>query len=273
MNDRTATDPALLRRLHAGAEALWQALVPFEPGLTVEVVPHIDSTNAELLRRARAGQAAPTVLAALTQTAGRGRRGRPWVTVPGASLAFSVGLPMAPAQWAGLSLAVGVAVVSALPPGVRLKWPNDLWWHGRKLGGILIETAALPDMQPRYAVIGLGLNLHTPQLPPEAALDALPPVGLRELPADGQPPLDDAGVWLARLAPAMVHAARSFEREGFGPWQARFGALDALAGRAVVTSDGLHGVADGVDGDGALRIRTPQGVVRVQHGEVSVRPC
>lgn len=262
-----------LASLQAGAQSAWQALATLEPGLAVEVLPEIDSTNAELLRRARAGQTDPALLVALAQTAGRGRRGRPWVTLPGASLAFSLGLPLAPADWSGLSLVVGVALAQSLPAGVRLKWPNDLWWQHRKLGGILIETAPSPPSAGRYAVIGVGLNLATPALPPQAPLDALPPVGLHEVLRGAPAAALDVGTWLARLAPAVVQAARRFEAEGFAPWQARFGTLDALAGRRVRTSQGHEGVADGVEADGSLRLRTDGGVVRVQAGEVSLRPC
>ncbi|TSE24305.1 Bifunctional ligase/repressor BirA [Tepidimonas sediminis] len=263
------TAPAALAALQQGARRLAHALGAPASGWEVEVAATLDSTNAELLRRARAGVTRPTVLAAAAQTAGRGRRGRPWVTLPGQSLAFSVGLPLAPADWSGLSLVVGVAVAQALPTGVRLKWPNDLWWQGRKLGGILIETAGAAGSGSRYAVIGVGVNLATPALPPDAALDALPPAGLHELPGTAV----DPGAWLAVLAPAVVQAVRRFEQDGFAPWQARYGALDALAGRPVRTSDGVEGVADGVDADGALRLRTAQGLRRVQAGEVSVRPC
>lgn len=272
---RPAADPATharaLAALQAGAQAAWQALVPYEPDLTVEVVPSLDSTNAELLRRARSAGGPVTLLAAVEQTAGRGRAGRRWVTLPGASLAFSLGLALKPTDWSGLSLVVGVALAQALPPGVRLKWPNDLWWQGRKLGGILIETAIAPH--GRYAVIGVGLNLATPALPPDAPLQAIPPTGLDDVCSATGTPQRDPGGWLARLAPALLHAVRRFEADGFAPWRAQFGALDALAGQRVHTSDGLEGIAEGVDDDGALRLRTPHGVVRVQAGEVSVRPC
>ena len=131
------------------AEAVWEAVAPLLPGFTVVVLPSIDSTNTELMRRARAGQAEPVLLAAVAQTAGRGRMGKTWVSQPGDSLTFSLGVPLRPAQWAGLSLAVGVALAdslacllpAALRPALQLKWPNDLWLHGAKLAGILVETA------------------------------------------------------------------------------------------------------------------------------------
>ena len=267
-----------MARLHAGAEALWHACSPQWPDLSVEVVPTIDSTNAELMRRARAGligpEDAPVVLAALAQSAGRGRLGRTWVTLPGASLAFSVGMRLAPADWSGLSLAIGLAVAEALDPAVQIKWPNDLCWDGRKLGGILIETASAAATEPgRHCVIGVGVNLATPTLPPDAPPHALPPVGLDAIAhTRGHPPWD-LGHALAALGTAVLRAARAFEREGFGPLAARYAVRDALRGRAVRLSDGTEGTAEGVELDGALRLRTAVGLRRVQQGEVSVRPC
>src|SRR5262245_26951311 len=124
------------------AEAIWEAVQAILPGFTVEVLPEIDSTNTELMRRGREGRSEPVLLVAERQTAGRGRLGRGWQSAAGDSLTFSLGLPLAPADWAGLSLAVGASVAEALHPAIRLKWPNDLWLDDRKLGGILIETAS-----------------------------------------------------------------------------------------------------------------------------------
>ena len=123
------------------AESIWEQVSPLLPGFTVEVLPEIDSTNTELMRRARAGQTEPTLLVAERQTAGRGRMGRPWQSAVGDSLTFSLGLPLAPKDWSGLSLAVGLSVAESLHAEICLKWPNDLWWQERKLAGILIETA------------------------------------------------------------------------------------------------------------------------------------
>ena len=82
----------------------------------MEVLPSIDSTNTELMRRARAGQTEPTLLVAEQQTAGRGRLGRVWQSDVGLPPMLSLGLPMAPRDWSGLSLAVGVSVAESLQP-------------------------------------------------------------------------------------------------------------------------------------------------------------
>jgi BirA family biotin operon repressor/biotin-[acetyl-CoA-carboxylase] ligase len=129
-------------------QALSRSLRHLCPEAGVEVVDFIDSTNTELMRRGSQSNHAPTLLVALSQTAGRGRMGRAWQSQPGAGLTFSWGMHLAPADWSGLSLAVGLALVEALDPdrqwGLRLKWPNDVCWSNagtlRKLGGILIET-------------------------------------------------------------------------------------------------------------------------------------
>ncbi|NIC40685.1 biotin--[acetyl-CoA-carboxylase] ligase [Aquabacterium sp. A08] len=271
-----APDPALATLTRA-AEDLWQAVAPLLPGFSVEVLPRIDSTNTELMRRARAGRHEPVLLVALEQTAGRGRRGRGWVSTPGGSLTFSLGLPLRPRDWSGLSLVVGVSLAEQLPPAVRLKWPNDLWWHDRKLGGILVETANVGDL--RYAVVGAGLNLHTPTLPdpapdtaPSDAPPPMPPVGLDALVPPGAP-LPDAGDALLTLVPALVRDLLRFEREGFAPFGPRFAARDALYGRPVRLSDGQEGTAVGVRSDGALLLDTGQRTEAVVQHEVSVRPC
>ena len=265
---------AALRNLTRQAEGLWQALYPLWPDFSVEVLPTIDSTNSELMRRARAGRQEHQLLVALEQSAGRGRRGKSWQSRPGASLTFSLGLPYRPADWSGLSLAVGVSLAESLHPDVRLKWPNDLWLQGRKLGGILVEVAVSGDR--RHAVIGVGLNVELPELLPappgvdEAAVVALPPVppaALQEL-----EPGRDAGEWLAVVVPALARDLQQFEQGGFAAFAARFAARDALAGLELRLSDGQQGVGAGVGPDGALRMRTVNGLVDVTSAEVSVRP-
>lgn len=255
------------------SEAIWQAVAPRLPGFTVEVVPEIDSTNAELMRRLRAGVPDPVLLVAEHQTAGRGRLARPWHSSPGAldapgpgSLTFSLSLPLAPKDWSGLSLAVGLSLAQSLHPDIRLKWPNDLWWQRRKLAGILIETANPGGgaRGSRCVVIGIGINIQCPSV---SGL-ATEPAGLMEL-----LPGIDAGQALAKLMAPLVATLLAFEQQGFGPFQAAFNVRDALARLPVTLSDGLQGVAAGVDQVGALQVETAQGVQRVTSAEVSVRPA
>ena len=266
------------------AEALWEALAPSLPGFTVEVLPEIDSSNTELMRRFRGSPTVeprpePLLLVAEQQTAGRGRLGRQWQSRRGDSLTFSLGLPLAPTDWSGLSLVAGVSVADSLEPlapggkpRIGLKWPNDLWLSTpqgeRKLAGILVETASWEGI--RYVVIGIGINIRAVALDtaaPAAALPAVPPGGLQEL----LPELD-APATLLRIIPPLVQAVQAFERFGFAPFQARFAARDVLAGRTVQLSDGNTGTAHGAGENGALLVHTGAGMKEITSSEVSVRP-
>ena len=290
-----------------GAEALWQQLVPLLPGLSVEVVARALSTNTSLLERARAtpdvrdntsansadvvvrrsvesgafGRRAvdlqPCLLVAEHQSAGRGRQGRSWQSLPGASLTFSLGLPLAATDWSGLSLAVGVALCEALEPAhsagpqIGLKWPNDLWLMdgplhgaatGRKLGGILIETVAAGTQ--RLVIIGVGLNV----LPFDVAEANTGFAALHELDAATTAP-----TVLATIALPLVRALQQFEREGFAAFAERFAARDLLRGRTVRTTSAEvpEGIARGVSLQGALLVQSASGIASVTSGEVSVR--
>jgi BirA family biotin operon repressor/biotin-[acetyl-CoA-carboxylase] ligase len=314
-------------KLQWNAEGLWEQLVPLLPGISVEVLARVESTNTRLLERARAysgdregpvtrpgdldglpapqrtphgrrqGDIHPCLLVAEDQTRGRGRMGRDWISEAGNSLTFSLSLPLAPTQWGGLSLAVGLALAEALDPRplgeeltgpggsqprIGLKWPNDLWLldaHdlakgsapalGRKLGGILIETVSVG--QQRMCVVGVGLNVRAQGSPaPEGLSQGY--ASLQEL-----DPAITAPAALARVAAPLVQALLRFERQGFEPLMAAYRRRDLLRGQAVNTSvpEPLQGVADGVDEQGALLVRVGQGeqavVKRVLSGEVSVR--
>ena len=192
--------------------------------------------------------------------------GRQWLsespdTGP-APLTFSIGLPLAPRDWSGLSLAVGLAVAHSLHADIQLKWPNDLWLHGRKLGGILIETASMGAL--RYAVIGIGINIG-----PRAAEGLrTPPAWLQEL----MPELDAAQAF-GLIVPHVVKAVLDFAEQGMEPLRAAYQQRDALYGREVLCSDGLAGLARGVDAQGALLLETAQGLQKISSAEVSVRPA
>jgi BirA family biotin operon repressor/biotin-[acetyl-CoA-carboxylase] ligase len=291
--------------IHWGAEALWEQLEPLLPGLSVEVVARALSTNTALLERARAaperrdsdehdgavvrrsvesaafGRRAvdlqPCLLVAEHQTGGRGRQGRAWQSAAGASLTFSLSLPLAAPDWSGLSLAVGVALAEALEPGstsaprIGLKWPNDLWLmdgaldqapSGRKLGGILIETVAAGTQ--RLVVVGIGLNVQ--------AFDAVDAgtgfAALQEL-----APALTAPAALACVARPLVQALQQFEREGFAAFAQRFAARDILRGRPVRTTlaELPEGIARGVSAQGALLVQSAAGMTSVSSGEVTVR--
>jgi BirA family biotin operon repressor/biotin-[acetyl-CoA-carboxylase] ligase len=243
------------------AETVWEQVLPLLPDFTVEVLPEIDSSNSELMRRARAGQYEPTLLVAERQTAGRGRMGRVWQSQPSDSLTFSLSLGLKPQDWSGLSLAVGLSLAESLHPDVGLKWPNDLWFEDRKLGGILVEAASMRGHS--QVVVGVGLNIR-PR--PADGLNTAP-AALTELLPDLSAP--DC---LARVVMPLVQTLLAFERTGFAPLQTRFEARDVLKGRRVHTSDGQIGMAMGVSGSGALQLQTDAGLQEIHSAEISVRP-
>lgn len=273
-----ATSDASLR---THAESLWVHLSAQLPQLSIEILPTVDSTNTRLMQQARAGLTEPTVVVAEVQTAGRGRMGKAWHTDAHQALTFSFGLPLAPHDWSGLSLVVGLSLARSLHPELRLKWPNDLWWHQRKVGGVLVETANIADRPERFVVIGVGLNLQTPNTqawPSDAATTLAPqaPAGLSEVLAEvlgRDADLVSRGQLLTMVLPNLVEDVLRFEREGFAAFAAAFAQRDALTGRSVALSDGQHGTAQGVNAQGGLQVQTEQGMICVTRSTVSVRPC
>jgi BirA family biotin operon repressor/biotin-[acetyl-CoA-carboxylase] ligase len=208
------------------------------------------------------------------QTAGQGRRGRPWISPLAANIAMSVSrrFQLGFAALSGLSLVVGVAVADALHGlgyrQVGLKWPNDLWAGQRKLGGILIELRGEAG-GPCDAVIGIGVNVR---MPPAAAGDIDQPwCDLASLTPQDVP---SRNVLAAAMIDALLPALARFEREGLAPYLDRWRALDVLADQAVHVIDGgrvQEGIARGIDEQGALRVQHGQHERYYHGGEVSLR--
>lgn len=243
------------------------ALGPLACRFDVDLLAECGSTNAELLTRAAAGAPSGSVVVARRQTAGRGRRGRAWVSAPGASLTFSLLWRFAPGTSpAGLSLAAGLAVVAALEKvgagGPALKWPNDLLNDGRKLGGILVE---LVPGAAHAAVIGIGLNLRLPDaMPPElAARSAVLGIDV------------DLHRLLAALLTELVSVLETFAAHGFAPLREAWMSLHAFQDAPVcLLSDFAQpraGTCRGVDGDGALLFEENGRIERILAGEISLR--
>ena len=228
------------------------------------------STNTEALAHLRDG-GGPLLVSADRQTAGRGRLGRAWLS-DDAALTFSLARSFPAAlDLSGLSLAVGCTVADALDPDgerIRLKWPNDLFLDGAKLGGILIETVPLPQDR-RGVIIGIGLNLQP--LPPEADRSALASTfssghaALQTL-----DPQASAAATLDRLAPALQALLADFETLGFAPWQPAFTHRDLALGRRVRVGE-QTGVACGVNDRGELLLETAAGLLTCSGGELSLR--
>ena len=239
----------------------------------VRVLLECASTNSELLDAPPPDDGRIPVVVAERQTDGRGRRGRQWQSWSGGSLTFSTlwrFLPGAPVP-AGLSLVAGLAVVRALEKlgvsGLQLKWPNDVLVNGDKLAGILVELLPGRGRTPA-AIVGIGVNLR---LPADAVIPDQPHV--TDL-ASHLAPLPDSNLLLARLLAELHDLFTTYAAAGFpalrGAWQQR-NAFANLPVRVSGESSELCGICAGVDDDGALLLRSEEGVVRILSGEVSLR--
>ena len=237
--------------------------------VAVEVVAETGSTNADLLARA-ATLEHNLLLVALSQTAGRGRAGRSWLSGDGSltfSLAWKFRLPLH--ALAGLPLAVGVALaetLASLDVRVQLKWPNDVLKDGAKLAGVLIETQSAPD-GGLWTVIGVGMNLALPDELERA-------IGRPAASAPWLASMERAAL-MAALLERLAASLAQFEQQGFAAFSARWNRLHAWQGRPVAIVDHgatLHeGVAAGVDDSGALLLDTAGGRIAIVAGDVSLR--
>jgi len=290
-------------------EPLWRELSTLLPGLAIEVVARCESTNTELVERARrsggvadavpsrpgeleppisgpmplleatrhgrrAGDTQPCLLVAEQQTRGRGRWGRGWQSSAGASLTCSLALRFSPPDWSGLSLAIGVALADALDPACA----RDGGHIGLKWPNDLMRIE--PGTEPRK--MG-GILIES--VPVGQQRMAVIGVGLN---VAAQPVADAAqGVAflqelvpgidppraLARIARPWIEAVLQFQREGFAPFKSRFERRDCLRGRVVTTTldDLPQGVAEGIDAGGALQLRVGPSLRTLGVGDVSVR--
>ena len=235
----------------------------------IEAYDEIDSTNAEARRRAEAGEAGPVWITALRQTAGRGRRGRAWDSPTGnlaATLLFVTAMPAADAAQVSFVAALAVADLAeaCLGPGVgRLKWPNDLMIHGRKASGILVESGARPDGK-LWLAVGIGVNLAT--YPTEVER---PACAFAEFMTAPPPKPRDA---LEILARSFETWHQIWQREGFAPIGAAWTRVAHGLGEPCVArlpNQTYRGIAEGLDPDGALRLKLDDGaVLRITAGDV-----
>lgn len=232
----------------------------------VLILDETDSTNAEARRRAEAGEVGPLWITARRQTAGRGRRGRQWGSDSGNLFTSLLLLTQkSPAEAAQLTFAASLAVADLLdryvPPAlVTIKWPNDVLLDGRKTSGILIESGPAPS-GGLWLAVGIGVNLS-------------------QTPGDTERPATCIAEHLANgvVSPPSVDEAAKALSETFGAWLDRWTTLgfqpilDAWIARtpglhgpctARLTNETLTGVADGVEADGSLRLKLPDGRLRV----------
>lgn len=239
--------------------------------LRLQVVAATDSTNTQLMNAAGAND--PQALLAEYQSGGRGRHGRAWHSPFGANLYLSLAWTFGawPAALTALPLATGVATARALAPlelpGLRLKWPNDLWHRDAKLGGILIEQRGEAG-GPCRVVIGLGLNVAMRSA--TSAEIAHPWTSLAE--ALGKPPSRNA--LAAAILEQWLAMLERFAADGFAPFEADYRSLDAMRGRSVTVQlpgGDCRGIARGVDESGALLVDADGERKRIVSGDVALR--
>ena len=238
----------------------------------MECVSEIDSTNLELLRQIRQGvQKHIEILQADHQTNGRGTRGRKWLSVE-SSLTFSVAVPVKENLdcYTALPLVVGYHVVETLRDNripAQLKWPNDVLLYGRKLAGILVETAK--DMSGRWVfVIGIGLNLRVGQASLMTDYDI---AGVNEVPGSCL----DKYFWLRKLTQAVVDAVSDRKSNGLSPIKEAWNKVSAYKGEWVdITSeDGTTYSAQilGIDDQGCLLVDREGSINKLMSGMVKIR--
>ena len=242
----------------------------------IEIHTVIPSTNAYLSALAQGTESSGRVCLAEYQSAGKGRRGRTWVSPFGHNIYLSIlwNYSEGPAAIAGLSLAMGVAVVRALRKAglddVGLKWPNDIYWNGHKLGGILIEVSG-ESSGPCDAVVGLGLNIYLP--PPRAETIDQAWVDLQQILGDQVIHLRNRLV--ALLLNEMLPIMADFDQQALLKSVSEWRAYDCMQGKAVTVFIGrqrIDGIVKGVNDQGLLLLEEGDGQIRVlASGEVSFR--
>lgn len=227
------------------------------------------STNDEAKRGAKEGAAHGTVWVAESQTGGRGRQGRTWVSPRGENLLFSVLLriqcppPRVPLVALVAGLAARDAIAKLLPDrAVLVKWPNDVLVGDKKIAGILVESA-IAGTKVEHVVVGIGINVHTRHFPDELAAIAT------SLALEGASGVSRTAL-LEDVVERLDHDVEHVVHRGLGLVHARLSKCDALRGRALDLDGG--GVGEGIDLDGRLLVRKPDGtLVRLASGEVRVR--
>lgn len=239
--------------------------MPEDPQIGPEPTPileiaEVDSTNAEAMRRAAAGERGPLWISAVRQTAGRGRSGRSWMSLDGNLMATLLVAPLVPTRHVGeLALVAGVAAHEAIGtagpvPGLRLKWPNDILAGDAKVGGILVESTIQAGVT--VAAVGFGINISVAPTVPGRPTTSLAAFGTLH---------GRAGV-LAALAESMRHWLALWQQPG-GFEAVRTAWLERAGppGETTTINTGnivLQGAFAGLDNDGALLIRDDGGTIR-----------
>jgi BirA family biotin operon repressor/biotin-[acetyl-CoA-carboxylase] ligase len=241
---------------------------PLPPGYRLVRHRVIGSTNDEAKRLARAGAADRTVVWALEQTGGRGRRGRPWHSPPGNCYVSLILRPRAAAERAPqlgfiAALAVGEALDALIPglSGLRYKWPNDILLEGRKLCGILLEAETGEEERLFFIVVGIGINLVTSPSDAEFPATSLAEQGFPAIAPE---------TMLAALMAQFERWRRYWEEAGFAPIRAAWRERAALGEPIRVRLERLtlHGRFLDIDDEGALLLDEAGQRRRILAGEV-----
>ena len=251
----------------------------------LESIDQSPSTNEDLMVRWRAGELwEPIARKAITQTSGKGRLGRTWVSHAKQALTFSVAYPFKKriAELSGLSLACGLAVIKGISQasgisqqdlknaGLGLKWPNDIFLNDKKLAGMLLEGGQLNASQATWIVIGIGINLTADEhlensiKRPIASLDQISQI--KSMDADV--------LWLAILK-ELAKTIEVFEHHSFVKFQDEWNSWDIYKNQtcAIVQNEQiqLEGLERGVDAEGHLLIESDNKIQKVISGDVSLK--
>lgn len=238
----------------------------------VTLIPIIDSTNQYLLDRVDQLQSGSVCIAEY-QAKGRGRRGREWISPFGTNLYLSMywRLDAGMAAAMGLSLVVGVAIVEALEKlglsGVKLKWPNDLYYQDRKLAGILVEMSGQAGAAA-HLVIGMGMNLSMAE---STEGITQPWASLSEV---AQSQSFDRNQLTITLIKTLHQALSDYELYGMQGFVERWNRLDNFIGRPIKLIMGpreIVGISQGINEQGAVLLETEQGIESFIGGEISLR--
>jgi BirA family biotin operon repressor/biotin-[acetyl-CoA-carboxylase] ligase len=251
----------------------------------LESVDQSTSTNEDLMARWRAGQLwEPIARKAITQTSGKGRLGRAWVSHAKQALTFSVAYPFKKSisELSGLSLACGLAVIKGISQasgisqedlkksGLGLKWPNDIFINDKKLAGMLLEGGQLDTTQATWIVIGIGINLTTDEAlensiqRPIASLDQISEVKA----------MDADVLWLAILK-ELAATIELFEQHSFSKFQEEWNSWDIYKNKTctIIQNEEIQheGFERGVDDQGHLLIESNHKMQKIISGDVSLK--
>jgi BirA family biotin operon repressor/biotin-[acetyl-CoA-carboxylase] ligase len=251
----------------------------------LESVDQSPSTNEDLMARWRAGQLwEPIARKASTQTSGKGRLGRSWISHPHQALTFSVAHPFKKSisELSGLSLACGLAVIKGISQasgisqedlkklGLGLKWPNDIFLNDKKLAGMLLEGGQLDSTQSTWIVIGIGINLTaTADLEnsiqrPIASLDQI-----------SQAKTIDADVLWLTILKELTEIIEIFEQHSFAKLQEEWNSWDIYKNKTctIIHNDQIQheGIERGVDDQGHLLIESENKIQKIISGDVSLK--